>query len=138
MRREYKSGSAWAFWRWSTPPSGYLTRLFLAHTPWGGVMVHWFNKPDQEPDPHDHPVNFLSLVLRGGYQEEITPQLGFGKFVRWVRWWNWITPKRIHRIVHVKPGTMTLCFYGPRRHDWGFHTSNGFVPWRNYNAKYGQ
>ncbi len=148
-RREYKSGARWAFWRWSATPSGYLTRLFLVHTPWGGIMVHFINDPDVEPDMHNHPVTFLSLILRGGYAELLgRPNAFFPKTpaatkphepVEWIRrrWFNFVrAEKHVHKIVSVKPGTVTLCFYGPRRCTWGFFTEAGFVPWKEYNRKY--
>lgn len=130
--RLYKSGSKFAFWRWTFTPSGYLTRLFLAHTPWGGVMVHFINGPDPEPDPHNHPVTFLSLILRGGYYETV---YNVGRFYR--NWFNFVRAgTHIHRIVSVKPGTVTLVLYGPRRLTWSFFTKDGVVPWKTYNKKY--
>jgi hypothetical protein len=133
-QRMYTSGSRWAVWRWTFTPSGYLTRLFLVHTPWGGIMLHWINGPDPEPDMHNHPVTFLSLIIRGEYVECLWPGL---RGERLVRWFNFIRAKTdIHRITRVAPGTLTLVFYGPKRCDWGFFTPQGFVPWKEYNAKY--
>lgn len=144
-RRMYTSGSRFAFWRWTFTPSGYLTRLFLVHTPWGGVMLHWINGPDPEPDMHNHPVTFLSLILRGGYDELREGSEDHGPFwgtwpankIHSRRWGNFIRARfDVHRIVSVKPGTMTLVFYGPKRCDWSFFTKDGPVGWREYNAKY--
>jgi hypothetical protein len=144
-RRMYTSGSRWAVWRWTFTPSGYLTRLFLVHTPWGGVMLHWINGPDPEPDMHNHPVTFLSLILRGAYCE-LRPIPGTCSACEhmevehvgyWHSWWNFIRAgEDVHRIKWVARGTLTLVFYGPKRCNWGFYTAQGFVPWKEYNAKY--
>jgi hypothetical protein len=134
--RQYKSGSKWALWRWTYTPSGYITRLHLLKTPWFAVCLHWLNGPDPEPDLHDHPVTFLSLVLRGGYRE--LRRRGTHTFTNYVYRHNVIraTALDCHRIEEVCPGTVTLCFMGPKRREWGFHTPEGWVYWKDYNRKY--
>ena len=143
--RAYKSGMRWCVWRWTEVPSDYILRLHILKTPWFAVCLHWINGPDAEPHLHDHPVTFLSLVLRGGYVErrqQLMPHGGCGLRVivdtypcRYV--WNFIraTPFDRHRIVSVQPGTLTICFMGPKRRDWGFHTPDGWVYWKDYNRE---
>lgn len=58
----------------------YLRRFFLFRSKWLrkiGLRVNWCNlylhhivRPDDDPDPHDHPWSFISLVLKGGYWDE--------------------------------------------------------------------
>lgn len=105
----------------------YLIRLHLFKSPWFAVMLHWFKQPDPQPDPHDHPVSFLSIVIRGWYTEwtEANP-------AKHVGWFNWINTKCIHRVIDAAPGTTTLCFAGPVRQRWGFYTPTGFVDWTEY------
>jgi len=127
--RKYVTGTRWCLWRWTTVDSEYITRLHVLKTPWFAVCLHWLNKPDPEPYLHDHPVTFLSLILRGGYRE-----------VRKDGWvythnhYNWLRacPEDQHTITTVKPGTVTLCLMGPKRREWGFHTPTGWVYWRDY------
>ena len=139
MRREYKSGAGWCVWRWTYTPSGYITRLHVLKTPLFAIMVHWINGPDPEPHMHDHPVTFMSVILRGGYWEEVRPVVvrGGRSRVALRRWYNFIRAgKHVHRIVSVKPNTVTLCFVGPKVREWGFHTPDGWVHWKEYNKKY--
>jgi len=150
QRREYVSGTRWGLWRWTFAPSGYLTRLHLIKTPFGALMLHWINGPDPESDMHDHPVSFLSLVLRGGYSElrrevqtkiEITESWQVHKSIEVfniipIQWWNYIRAYDRHRIVEAKLGTLTLCLAGPPVHEWGFYTQTGWMSWRDYNKKY--
>lgn len=136
MRREYKSGSAWAVWRWTDVSFRgvlYLRRLQLLKVPRVGVvMLHWILGPDPQPDLHDHPVTFLSIVVRGGYDEERV--VGGRAVLAWhVRWWNFIRATDVHRIIRVKPGTITLAIAGPGVRDWGFHTLDGWVYWKDYD-----
>ncbi len=135
MRRKYKTGTKWCFWRWSEADSEYITRLHVVKTPWFAICLHWLNKPDPEPFLHDHPVSFLSIILRGGYTEVKHRAFDNGR-----QWWerNWYNiirahPNDRHTIMSVKPGTLTLCFMGPKTREWGFHTdTDGWVYWRDY------
>lgn len=150
--RRYRTGTRWGVWLWSEVVRRgvrYLTRLHLVKTPKASAYLHWIHEADPQPDPHDHPVTFLSIVLRGGYVEENT--CGKGQPVmrprgrRWwrreVRWFNFIRATHVHRIVHVEPGTLTLCFAGPPVHEWGFHTlrfggwfAGAWISWKDYDV----
>lgn len=144
--REYKSGTTWCFWRWTVTDSKYITRLHLIKTPWFAICLHWILKPDPEPYLHDHPVSFLSIILRGWYREmRHTAVAPFELVMR--RWFNWIRAARHdrHTICSVAPrGALTLCLMGPKRQEWGFHDvvlRNGvptthlgaWLHWRDYH-----
>lgn len=134
--REYRSGTRWCLWRWTLTDSGYITRLHVLKTPWFAVCLHWLNKPDEEPYLHDHPVSFLSIILRGGYTEHRAKN--YKSLVRSIRhrWFNFIRASDWdrHRIVRVEPGTLTLCLMGPKVREWGFHGVGGrsWLWWKQY------
>ncbi len=134
MRREYTHGTKWCVWQWKDIVlygELYLRRLHVFQCPWFSILVHWFYQPDPQPDLHDHPISFLSVVLRGGYVE----LRGVNGEIRerHVKYANWIRSCDKHRIISVEPYTMTLCFCGPREREWGFWTDQGFVPWTRYD-----
>lgn len=147
--RKYKSGTGWCFWRWTDVDSEYITRLHVLKTPWFAICLHWINKPDPEPYLHDHPVSFLSIILRGGYSEARQRP---GDREAWNvthRWYNWIRAKSNdrHTITHVRPNTVTLCFMGKKTREWGFHKPHGqmsmlagsprvfeWIYWKDYYA----
>lgn len=131
MRRAYKSGSRWAFWRWTEVETEYITRLHIVKTPWFAICLHWIHKPDPDPYLHDHPVSFLSVILRGGYSEVRVLPVG-GWTYGWNWFWNYIRATDVHRIERVKPGTLTLCFMGPKAQEWGFYTPRGRIMWKDY------
>lgn len=124
--RKYKSGTGWCLWRYTEVDSTYIRRLHVLKTPWFAICLHWLLKPDPEPYNHDHPVTFLSFVLRGWYREErvVDGQIT----VRSHRWWNFIraTTTDAHTIIAVAPNTLTLCFMGPKTREWGFHKPQHF------------
>lgn len=128
----------WCFWRWmdirSQPDQAsgrehdpvYLRRLYLLRTPWFQVMLHRILRPDPDRHLHDHPWDFLSLVLRGWYQEQR------GRRIHTRRWWNFCRAEGAHKITVVSPDCITLVFTGRKRRDWGFHTPTGWVHWKSY------
>jgi hypothetical protein len=128
-RREYKSGTRFCAWRWTYVPTDYIIRLHLVKTPWFALCLHWLNHPDPEPWLHDHPVTFLSLILRGGYSEIRYN----GEYRR--RWYNFIRANDAHTITHTDSNTLTFAFMGPKVRDWGYHTDKGWVYWKDYNRE---
>jgi hypothetical protein len=108
--------------------SEYITRLHVVKTPWFAVCLHWFNKPDPEPFDHDHPVTFLSLILRGSYVEQ---RNGVRKTRRWVNFIRASADDQ-HTIVELRGRPLTLCLMGPKRREWGFHTRPGWIGWKDY------
>lgn len=141
--RKYRTGSRFAFWRWSEPPNGFITRLHLIQTPWFAIHLHWFWKPDPEPYLHDHPATFLSLILWGSYWERRARTYDASTVnpvfmpVQRRRWWNYLraTKEDSHSVMACKPGTLSLAFMGPKRRDWGYHTPDGWEYWRDYNRR---
>lgn len=128
--RKYKSGTTWCFWRWTEVASKYITRLHVVKTPWFAVCLHWLHKPDPEPHDHDHPVSFLSIILRGGYHEQRNGHIRHRRFFNFMR----ASPSDYHTIVMTELGTLTLCLMGPKVREWGFHTEDGWVFWKDYYA----
>jgi hypothetical protein len=129
----------WAFMQHLTIPDAhgeaYLHRLRIVNTPWFGINLHDIHLPDTDKDPHDHPWNFVSVVLRGGYGETLYTY----DTVRSVRSKVWrrgsihrMRTRSFHHIHKVEPGTRTLVFTGKRSKAWGFQTRTGFVPWQEY------
>lgn len=140
-KRKYKSGTGWCLWRWTDVDTEYITRLHVLKTPWFAICLHWLNKPDPEPYLHDHPVSFLSVILRGAYAEKRKVGGDVVK-LRYHRWFNWIPASREdrHTICAVAPGTLTLCFMGPKTQEWGFHIPGSYpsgdrwIHWKDYYA----
>lgn len=126
--RKYQSGSAWVFWRWSIVDSDYIRRLHIIKTPYFAVCLHFLLKPDPEPYMHDHPVSFLSIILHGGYTEKRKHGFNNARYQTHT-WYNWIKadPMDMHTITEVKPGTVTLCFMGPKIREWGFRVQNDSI-----------
>jgi len=137
--------SRWAFmsrFDIDDPVTGelYLRRWRIVQTPWFAVYLHKIATPDKDRDLHDHPWSFLSLILRGGYDEErLVYDNGLdgdmcSKMFR--RGWlslGWRRATDAHRITRLhRTPTWTLVLTGPRRRSWGFYTDAGYRDWKTY------
>lgn len=115
----------------------YLWRLRIVQTPWFAVYLHAIHRPDHDSELHDHPWDFVSFVLRGGYAEQMLVRGGSANWMDWrtVRWFNVKRAESAHRIIHLRrTPTWTLVFCGRRRREWGFYTRTGWTPWHEFLA----
>lgn len=123
--------SDWAFMERFEIPSfdddlTYLTRWRIVQTPWFSFYLHRITAPDSRPTLHDHPWNFVALVLRGGYIERRlnTRTMKVDETHR-IRRINRMRTSDFHAIVHLKrTPTWTLLLVGPRVRTWGYLESN--------------
>lgn len=121
------------------------------------ILLHWFARGDDDEALHDHPWDFSTEILAGGYTEHL-PTGGWlanawlGKRLIAIDPhtlpgpdWQARTVRRnagervvkqatdLHCVGAVDPGTWTLVRTGPRVRDWGFHPpGRPWVPWRQY------
>jgi hypothetical protein len=79
-------------------------------------------------DMHDHPWDFVSVILAGRYVET-TPdgEREFGPGSVLVR-----RAEDVHRLTLPDGPVWTFVTLGPARRRWGFHTAAGWVHWRDY------
>jgi len=102
------------------------------------VLWHRFVPGASDVDPHDHPRAFLTIVLRGGY-DDVTPLYLAGERVERLR----APAIRYRRAQHahvtrVHPdGATTLVIMGPLVRAWGFVRDGRWMPWADYERRYG-
>lgn len=108
------------------------------------LRLHIIHRGDADNCLHDHPWFFKSVILWGGYDEEIpapdsTPEEAARGFPRRVI--NVVKAFRIrnmpldykHRIVRLhRRFSVTVAYAGPLTQQWGFHTAGGKVPWEDF------
>lgn len=130
----------WAVWKRldirNNDGETYLARLRIIDTPWFGVYLHRIEGIDPQSDPHDHPWNFLSVVLAGGYTEQVwRMHRGSSEKMHfpYVRRWPPLTIHRMkaegvaHRIIETEPHTLSLILRGKRSREWGFWNIDSFA-----------
>jgi hypothetical protein len=98
---------------------------------WSGhfsIYLHHFVGDDWSFDLHDHPKRFISIGLRGWYEEE-TPS-GFKIYsAPWIRTFP---AEHIHRISVPSKSCWTLVIVLKPKREWGFWHEGKFMPWRRY------
>jgi hypothetical protein len=120
----------------------HFRRWRILATPWFNIYIHNILRSDEEAHPHDHPWNFLSFVLKGGYSEEWlhfyedkayqkgAPLL---KSVRRPGTFVYHDAKDFHKLTLLKGSAWTLVFtFGKRRPSWGFQTEQGWLEHKAY------
>lgn len=92
------------------------------------VKLHKFLRSDTDC-MHDHPWNFISIILKGYYYEETpggTKKYKAGSILfRKAEW--------VHRISIDKPCWSLVINQKPRR-SWGFYMKDRWVYWRKYKS----
>ncbi|MCZ7644776.1 MAG: hypothetical protein M5U26_05755 [Planctomycetota bacterium] len=116
----------WPFTERIKTPEGepYLTRYTLLHLPGLRVYLHHLHRADEDRHLHDHPWNFTSLVLKGGYVEETlagSREHRPGAVIRH-------RAEDVHRVASLPKGSAwTLVFCGRKRRSWGFLVEQNWV-----------
>ena len=103
-----------------TDPKGdpYLTRYFVEEYADGsGVFLHHIHRSDSDREYHDHPWDFRSYIVSGGYHEH-TPDEPPRTFKRGT--WNTSPATRLHRLELTSSEAWTIVFHGPKVRAWGF------------------
>ena len=126
----------------------YLSRYWLLghRTSRWALMLHNMHRPDDDACHHDHPWSFWTLILKGGYIEEITGDDG-------LVWQTSNRPGRLlyrpathtHRISKLPKGSCwTLVLRFKKERSWGFWTrldpkmyfpARHWIPWRKFIAE---
>lgn len=118
----------------------YMRRWLFRH-PWGNVRLHCIMRSDSDRALHDHPFDFVSLILRGAYIEH-RPMLARNPagptVIRRYRagQLNRCRAEDPHRLELREGPVWTLVFCGRKRREWGFHAEEGWVHWREWETRY--
>jgi hypothetical protein len=126
----------------------YMKRWILT-TPWFNIRLHKIVSSDRGRDFHDHPFDFTSCILWGGYTEFTPPSNKPYDFRSWG--WRreddyqaqWHGPGSIvrrkatdlHRLELSSPA-WTLVFASRYKRNWGFQTATGWIEWSRYDRSY--
>lgn len=115
----------------------------------GALFLHNIRRSDNDRHLHDHPWDFTTRILAGGYMEQLSsdmPKWYPSEAGQYVTQWRVLqrgdtasNPAEHSHKVHLfhdsdgKPiSTWTLVKAGAARRIWGFITEDGWVDWRTY------
>jgi hypothetical protein len=137
---------------WLTPPKKDEDGYSSAES----IVLHQFIRGDDDGALHNHPYDFVTAILNGGYDEVVGPPASSG-FYRDVdghareqraigpaeALWTTIARRagdriskrysEVHMATNPLPDTWTLVQTGVRCNDWGFYPpGKPFVPWKKF------
>lgn len=113
----------------------YLMRWYLIpQNPVINIFLHKFMREDDDRAFHDHPWNFISVMIRGGYREftddgmivRKSPSIAARKATH---------RHRVELLSNENGGRIpcwTLIVTGSKIRTWGFHCGTRFVPWFDF------
>lgn len=137
-------------------------QLYMRRWKLGRLRVHHIVRSDADRELHDHPFDFTSFIVKGGYWEilpsgGVSPQLSAqigGEHRVWRRPRSIVRRKAedLHRIELrakkpfdiLQPGVRkgegetsawTIVWRGSYRREWGFMTTAGWMHWRKFTEK---
>jgi hypothetical protein len=105
----------------------YLTRYTLLERKSFQICLHVFHRSDAD-DQHDHPWNFVSLILWRGYVE-VTGDKRRRKYPGMLLFRK---AMHQHRELINNRKAITLVIMGKRLREWSFFTKDGRIGWRRY------
>lgn len=121
----------------------YLSRYYL----FGGgdflawqVLVNAIRRIDTIDCHHDHPWDFWTLVLWGGYVESVLLPDGTKKVQRrWPGQLSFRPAEHTHIITELPWGTSwTLVWQRAHRRQYGYHTREGWMHWKKFIKRVGK
>src|SRR5688572_1995771 len=106
----------------------YLIRYYLLKTKYIRIVLHRILLSDDDC-LHDHPWNFISLILKGGYFEKFEDVNGNIKY-KWYGVFSLLFRKAEWKhSLRLAPGkrALTLVLMFKYKREWGFWTKNGWT-----------
>jgi quercetin dioxygenase-like cupin family protein len=106
----------------------YMHRYFLLGSQTASSARYHHIVHSDRHDLHDHPWDFISVILQGSYLETTpTREQQYHPGDVLVR-----TAEQLHRLTLLTPSVWTFVTVSTARKTWGYQTDNGWVPWRAY------
>lgn len=110
-----------------------LHRWTLAQVRGRKLMVHHFQPNADDRAEHDHPASFVTVVLRGYYDDE--SPAGVERMRAGVV--RFRAAEHRHRTRVSPRGCWTVVFMGPKRRLWGFWKDGRWYFWRDHERLFG-
>lgn len=112
----------------------HFRRYRLLATPWFNIYIHNIRRSDEDLHMHDHPWHFLSIILKGVYEEKY--QTFYEDQTRYANYTvgNYVkhNARDVHQITLKTPEVWTLVFTSGREREWGYRTPQGWIDFKTY------
>ena len=107
----------------------HFKRWEILKTRWGSIWLHAIHKADTDKHLHNHPWDFISVVLKGSYYEQ-TPK---GNKKQYPGKINLRNGEEHHKILELlSPVVYTLFFVSAPKRQWGYKVEGKFIDHLTY------
>lgn len=105
----------------------HFRRYRLLETPWFRIYIHQICRSDEDRHLHTHPWDYISLLLKGSYEQEFQTNDVHGWTYHSGLSLTKLDRYSAHRITLHTPEVWTLFFAHGKRSiwDWGYMLDNG-------------
>jgi len=107
----------------------HFRRWRILYTPWFKINLHGIYHHDEDKHLHNHPWNFLNIILKGYYVEELEGKLSFrypGQVAK-------RTKNQFHKIESLlSKSVYTLNIMWGKEEVWGYRVDGKFVDHETY------
>lgn len=118
--------------RLGLPTCPYLVRWRI-ETPWFSVRLHHWLAPDDDRAKHDHPWNFVTFVLKGGYTD-VSPAGSQHLKAPAVQYRS---AEHQHTVFPDAGGCWTIIVTSKKLRPWGFWVNGKFKKANKYFLTFG-
>lgn len=110
----------------------YMRRWWIVRTRFFEARIHYTSSADVGEHVHDHPFDFITIVMKGTYDE----YLASAELVRHRRGVPFFRQAEVaHAIDKISQGGVwSLVLTGPRRREWGFYVDGNWVHEETYRT----
>jgi hypothetical protein len=92
------------------------------------LYLHKILKEDEDEHPHDHPWNFFSLILKGGYVESVNHLFHHRKPGSI----SYKKAEEYHKVLRLFSTTYSLALVFGKKRTWGYRVGDGWVDFKTY------
>jgi hypothetical protein len=99
------------------------------------LYLHYIAKADEDAHLHSHPWNFYSLILKGGYYEDIIRPDGYtSRITRRLLSLEYRFYDAYHKVIQLIKPTWTLVLVSPKKegYTWGYLVDGKHVDFETY------
>lgn len=105
----------------------HFQRFVILELKWFAIYLHYIYKADEDKHDHDHPWNFLSIILEGWYIDTANGLCHKTRKFGSIKYNKAEYHHKLHNLGGKKNRCVTLVFAGPRKRDWGYVTKSGWI-----------
>ena len=120
----------------------HFKRWSIIQSKWFNIYIHAIYVADLDKHCHDHPWNFMSIILKGTYIEKvINKHPKHNRYISyltrsfWSNTFKWNKAETTHKIDKIMDGPVyTLFITGKNRRDWGYDVDGTWYQWEEYHS----